>query len=299
MLAMRSILEATMLLIAFARIAFADPADHERVAVVAIDVGAAVPAHLTAKAATQIEGGLSAAGYDVLPNAQGLPLTSELARCREGSCVRQVGEALQVQAVVYAAITADGENIIISLRMFDTGAARQDASVHEVCELCGEAELSQRLHVAASTLRAQAVETQARLARPSLRPPVQVAPPQTPRRAEPRSIVPGVAIGLAGVATLAGGIYLIAIDGDGRCAKGDTPVFPDPGAVIRYPDPSNTNIFICRDLYTTKTLGFASTALGAAAIAFGTVMIVRARDQRDLEIMPLSHGVAVRMSLAW
>jgi hypothetical protein len=291
--------EAAMLLIAFARIGFADPADRERVAVVAIDVGADVPAHLTAKAGTQIEGGLAAAGYDVVPNARGMSLTSELARCRQASCVRQVGEALQVQAVVYAAITADGENIIIRLRLFDTRAARQDASVRDVCELCGEAELSQRLDVAAATLRAQAVEAQARLARPSFRPPVHVVPPEMPRRADPRSIVPGVAIGLAGAGALAGGIYLIAIDGEGRCAKGDTPMYPEAGAVIRYPDPSNPNVFICRDIYKTKTLGIASTALGAAAIAFGTVMIVRARDQRALEIMPLSRGVAVRMSLAW
>ena len=283
-------------------IALADSKLRERAVVAAIDLGTTVPTYLAAKVTAQIEAGLAAAGYDVVPGARGQPLTDELARCREGACVRSVGEALAVQAVVYATIVGQNDNTVITMRLFDASTTQQEAEVHEVCELCGETELSERLGLAASTLRARAVEARERRAKLAVenhpQPPLPGEPrPQTKRGS--RSMVPGIAIGAAGVAMLAGGIYLIAIDGSGMCSPGDLPIFPAPGAVIRYRDPTHHN-YVCRDIYKTKSLGIAGAGLGIVGLAAGTVLVIRARDHgRSVEITPLPGGGAVKVSLPW
>jgi hypothetical protein len=77
-------------------------------------------------------------------------------------------------------------------------------------------------------------------------------------------------------------------------------VYPDPGAVIRYPDPSNMDRFVCREVYRTKTLGIATTAIGAAAIAGGVALVVRAvQRERTVEIAPRPGGALVEVSWVW
>ncbi len=295
---MRTWLAASMLL-AVAQNAIADPAARERAAVIAVDLGPTIPAYLGARATGQIEAGLAAAGFDVVPAGQDASSIGALASCRDSACMRQVGDALAVQAIVHATIAAEADNTIVTLRLFDAGTGQQDAEVREVCELCGEAELSERLSVAASALRARAVEARER--RVQVKP---IAPPPggTPRPtplAPSRSIVPGIALGASGVVALAGGIYLIAIDGNGTCKSGDQPVFPDPDAVIRYSDPSNPDVFVCRRVYKTMLPGIASAGLGAAAIAIGAVLVVRARDRRALEVVPAPGGATVKVTVPW
>jgi hypothetical protein len=287
------------------QLAVGDPGPRERATVAAVDLGPTVPTYVTAKATSQIEEGLAAAGYEIVPLAAARPLSDELARCREGACVVQVGAALAVQAVVYATIVGQNDNAVITMRLFDASTARQEAEVREVCELCGESELAERLGVAASVLRARAAEARERRIkltaggpqRDSALPPPPPPPPPLPAE---RSLVPGLAISVASLGVIAGGIYLLAIDGDGTCSPGDSPVYPDRGAVIRYPDPGNRDVYFCRDIYRTRTLGIVGLGVGALGVAASAVLVVRARDsKRSVEVAPVPGGASVRVSLPW
>ena len=298
---MRRALAAGLLLVP--QLAVGDPRPRERAAVAAVDLGPTVPAYVTAKATAQIEEGLAAAGYEVVPLAA-RPLSDELARCREGVCVAQVGAALSVQAVVYAKIVGQNDNTVITMRLFDASTAREEAEVREVCELCGETELTERLGVAASVLRARAAEARERRIKLTVGGPQRgSAPPPPPPPPPPpaeRSLVPGIAIGVASLGMIAGGIYLLAIDGDGTCSPGDSPVFPARGAVIRYPDPENHGVYVCRDIYRTRTLGIVGLGVGALGVAASAVLVVRARgSNRSVEVAPVPGGASVKVSLPW
>ena len=285
--------------------ASADPVHHERVALVAIDLGPKVATYLRAKATTQIEEGLAAAGYDVLPTAQVAPrLTGDLATCREGPCVRSIADALGVASVVFATITSKDESSIITMSLYDVESARPVAEVREVCDLCGDSELVERLGVAASALRVQATEARERKARLAAQSkPIEHVPPPQVQATEPepqRSLVPGIAVGVTGVAAIGVGIYLIALDGRGTCSPGDEPVYPAQGAVIRYPDPTDPGKYVCRDIYRTKTLGIVGAGLGAAAAALGVALIVHSHHRgRTVEVEPTAGGASVKVSLSW
>ena len=82
------------------------------------------------------------------------------------------------------------------------------------------------------------------------------------------------------------------------CNAGDTPVYPDPGAVIRYPDPTDHSNYVCRDLYSTKALGISSIGAGVVAIALGTVLVVRAQ-QHEIQVTPTPGGATVGVAFAW
>lgn len=264
-----------VLLALFESVASAQP----RAALAALDLAADTPPYLRARATKQIEQGLAATGYDVIP---ALRLPDKLARCRSTDCMREVGRALDVQAILVVGVTPRGESSVIVLRMFDGATGRQLAELSEVCDLCGETELIEHLGIATSAVRARAAE--------ALEQPVMVM--------EASSIVPGVVTGAAGVAAIATGIFLVALDGRGTCHAGDAPVYPDPNGVIRYPDPANHDVFVCRDLYKTEALGIAGIGIGAAAVVLGAVLAVRARDRR-FEVAPTATGATVRMTIAW
>lgn len=261
-----------VLLALFESVASAQP----RAALVALDLAADAPPYLRARATKQIEQGLAATGYDVIP---ALRLPDDLARCRSTDCMREVGRALDVQAILVAKVTPRGESSVIVLRMFDGATGRQLAELSEVCDLCGETELIEHLGIATSAVRARAAEAREH--------PVVSS-----------SIVPGVVTGAVGIAVIATGIFLVALDGRGTCHAGETPVYPDPNAVIRYPDPANHDVFVCRDLYKTEALGIAGISIGAAAVVLGAVLVVRARD-RTFEVAPTATGATVRMTIAW
>jgi hypothetical protein len=278
-------------------LASADTKPPERAAVAAVDIGENVLDYLATKAKPQIEAGLVAAGFELETSAR---LPSDLAPCREGDCVRRIGDALGVQAVVFATLTRQDDNIIITLRLIDTRTVQQVAEVREICELCGAAELGERLGVAASTLRARAVEARDRREKLAikLQPHATDSSPGPSPSSRP-SIVPGIAIGVTGVLLLGGGIALLAIDGRGACSPGDQPVYPDPDAVIRYPDPSSMDEYVCRDIYRTRTLGIGGVSSGLVALAAGTLLVIRARRYERVEVTPLSGGAAVKVSLPW
>lgn len=298
---MRALLVAIGILLA-TRAAAGPAKPRERAAVAAIDLGPGTPAYLRETAASQIAAGLAAAGYEVVPAAEvAARLTGALASCRGGACVRAVGEALGVRTLVFVAIEGKDDNTTLTMRLHDGSTGEREAEVADVCDLCGEAELSERLGIVASALRARSLEARERKAKQAAIPPApQPPPPPAPADAARRSLVPGIATGAAGAAVFAAGVYLIAIDGRGTCDRGDGPVYPAPGAVIRYPDPSNHDIYVCRDVYRTQAVGIASAGLGVAALAAGVLLIVRAHGGGPaVEVAPRPGGGAVRAAWSW
>lgn len=289
---MRTTLVAIAILLAPHVAADPAPKPRERAAIVAIDLGPGTPPYLRETAAGQLAAGLAAAGYEVVPAAEiAARLTGELAGCRQGPCVRRVGQALGAPSLVFVTIDGKDENTIIAMRLHDDVTGERAAEVREVCDLCGQAELAERLSIAASALRARALETRERTAKQS--------GPAAPAGGR-RSLVPGILVGAAGAIAIAGGAYLVAIDGRGTCHRGDQPVYPTPGAVIRYPDPTDLDTFVCRYKYETRAPGIASAATGVVALAAGVALILRARvGARAVEIVPRSGGAVVDVSWPW
>nr|HEX4316863.1 hypothetical protein [Kofleriaceae bacterium] len=125
-----------------------------RASVVRVDLGAGVPEFVRKSATAKMDDGLIAAGYDVVAADK---LTPQLAACNDGACLRDVAKALGAPALVFASITRKDDSTIIVMRLVD-GERGGDAlaEVHEVCDLCGQSELEDRIGVAASALRAKA-----------------------------------------------------------------------------------------------------------------------------------------------
>jgi len=280
------------------QLAFADP--RPRAAIAAIDVGPGVPAYVRERAAQQIADGLRAAGYDVVPDADVRDKAPELASCREGSCLTELATRLDSRAVVIATFTEKDESTIAVMRLFDGASATPLAEVHDVCDLCGESELDERVAVAASALRQKAMEHRQRavvvVAPPPPPPPVAVAVPAS----STRSIVPGIAVGVAGLAVLGAAAYALHLDGKGTCSPGDGPVYPDAGATIRYPDPADHSSYVCSELYHTRTLGLALGGVGALGVALGAFLVVRAfGGEHAVTVTPTAGGASVGASFRW
>jgi hypothetical protein len=127
---------------------------------------------MRAKAVTATEGGLTAAGFEVLPLDQATAkLSGDLATCRQGPCLASVGKAVDAGALVVVTITRKDESTIIVMRLFDAATGEMAADIHEVCDLCGQHELDDRIDVAASSLHVKAKSELARSrARTSARP---------------------------------------------------------------------------------------------------------------------------------
>jgi hypothetical protein len=288
----------------------ADPS-RERAALVAIDLGPNAPIYLRATAASQLEAGLTAAGYELVPADEvSARLTGALASCRGGTCVRLVGAALGARSLVFVTIDGSEEHTAFAMRVHDGRTGELEAELHEVCTRCGQTEFSVRLGAAAATLHARALAHREAAspakALPEPAPGLTPAPPA--REASPgpapspasRSIVPGILVGVAGAIAVGGGLYLMAIDGDGTCARGDQPVYPAPGAVIRYPDPSDLDHFVCRKVYETQAPGITAAGVGVAALAAGVALVVRARTRgRSAEVAPRRGGATIGLSWTW
>ena len=151
-----------------------------------------------AKSTAQVQQGLIAAGYDVVPpeeTAKQLP--ANLAACKSGPCLAQVAKTLQASSLVHVSITRKHDSKIIVMRMLEPSTGEALADIHEVCDLCGQDELEERIGVAASALRSRAVvelNKRAAAATPAVAPPVRVAEvPAGPLRV---AIVPGIAVNL-------------------------------------------------------------------------------------------------------
>lgn len=286
----RSSALAVVIAAAAAASAAAAPADHA--AVIAIELGADVPAYVQPKLVARVAQGLQATGYTVVP-ADGA------GDCRAGACLTQLGERLGAGSLVLGTVERKAGSTIVDLRLVDAATTDTLASVHEVCDLCGESELEERVGVAASALRQRADDTRAKraAATPAPAPAAVVAQPIiVTRRHVPK---PAIALGGAGLLAVGVGVYLVVIDGRGTCHPGDQPVYPAPGAVIRYPDANNPNLYVCREQYQTETAGFVTGGLGVAAIAAAAAWVLVAHDEQMVMPMPVPGGAGVAVSLSW
>lgn len=169
----------------------------ERAAIMSIELGKGVQEFIRAKAAAQVQQGLMAAGYDVLSaeqTAQQLP--PDLAACKTGPCLAQVAKTLQATSLIHVSITRKMDSQIIVMRMIDPQTGDALADIHEVCDLCGQDELEERIGVAASALRAKAVSQIAKRAHAvpaSVPGPTVAQAPSGPLRV---AIIPGIAVNL-------------------------------------------------------------------------------------------------------
>lgn len=170
----------------------------ERAAILAIDLGKGVQEFVRAKATAQVQQGLIAAGYDVVsPEVTAKSLSAELAACKSGPCLAQVAKALAATSLVHVSITRKHDSQIIVMRMLEPATGDALADIHEVCDLCGQDELEERIGVAASALRAKALaqlNKRAAAATPAGAPPVVVA--QAPGGPLRVAIIPGIAVNL-------------------------------------------------------------------------------------------------------
>jgi hypothetical protein len=168
----------------------------ERAAILSIDLGKGVQEFVRAKAAAQVLQGLGAAGYEVIPPEQSSKqLTGDLASCKSGPCLGQVGKTLDASALVKVSITRKLDSQIIVMQLVEASSGEVVADIHEVCDLCGQDELEERLGVAASALRSKAVAHIAKRAPAAapVPPPVVVAQAGGPLRV---AVVPGIAVNL-------------------------------------------------------------------------------------------------------
>jgi hypothetical protein len=167
----------------------------DRAAILSIDLGKGVQEFVRAKASAQVLQGLSAAGYEVVPPEQSSKqLTGDLATCKSGPCLAQVGKALGASALVSVSITRKLDSQIIVMQLLEASSGEVVADIHEVCDLCGQDELEERLGVAASALRSKAVAYIAKRGSNAPAAPVFVAPP--PGGTLKVAVVPGIAVNL-------------------------------------------------------------------------------------------------------
>jgi hypothetical protein len=168
----------------------------ERAALLSIELGKGVQEFVRAKAVAQVQQGLGSAGYEVVPPDQASKqLGGDLASCKSGPCLAQVGKALNASALVNVSITRKLDSQIIVMQMLEASSGEVVADIHEVCDLCGQDELEERLGVAASALRSKAAAHVAKRASatPVVAPPVVVAQAGGPIRV---AVVPGIAVNL-------------------------------------------------------------------------------------------------------
>jgi hypothetical protein len=186
---------AVTLLVLFSASATAE-AGKERAAIISIEMGAGVQDFFRGIASTQVAQGLTAAGYEVLTLDQTTPkLTGELAGCRNGPCLAKVAKALDVTALVTVTLQRKTDSTVIVMRLVEPQTGDALADIHEVCDLCGQDELEERIGVAASALRAKAVAQFAKRGNAAPQPAPTPLPP-TPSGPLRVAIVPGIAVNL-------------------------------------------------------------------------------------------------------
>jgi hypothetical protein len=169
----------------------------ERAAILRIELGKGVQEFVRAKAATQVQQGLAAAGYDVVPAEQSAKqLSGDLATCKSGPCMGQIGKALGASALVSVSITRKLDSQIIVMQLADASSGDVVADIHEVCDLCGQEELEERIGVAASALRQKAASQLARRASAAAPVPQPVAVAPAAGGTLKVAVVPGIAVNL-------------------------------------------------------------------------------------------------------
>jgi hypothetical protein len=171
----------------------------ERVAIAVFNVtGQPLAAEAQIKLRASLRGGLAAAGFDVVPDAdvQRVVASSGIAGCDTMSCLRRIGELVMVRRVVKATVEVIGTTHVVStLELIDLADGKVAASAKDNCDVCTMKEVNDGLSNAAAALRMQLEGTTAQAA-----PPLAAAPPPPPAEAPShRTLYIGLAAASAGL----------------------------------------------------------------------------------------------------
>jgi hypothetical protein len=168
----------------------------ERVAVAVFTVsGQPLGEEAQAKLRASLRGGLGAAGFEVVPDAEVEKAIAAggLAGCDTLSCMRRIGELVLVRRVLKISVEVLGNTHVVSeLSLIDLSDGKVAASAKDNCDVCTMKEVNDGLSNAAAALRMQLAPGE----------PTPTAPPVTSAPVQPvtseGSSHRGLWIGLAG-----------------------------------------------------------------------------------------------------
>lgn len=195
-------------------------ANRERIAVAVFQVtGEPMPEEAQQKLRASLHGGLNAAGFDVVSDAEveRAVTVAGVAGCDTIACLRRVGEVVMVRRVVKANIEVLGPSHVSStLELIDLGEGKTIANASDDCTACRTKEVNDGLSNAAAALRMQ-------LEPPSAQPglPGATTPPPSDTTPPHRNLYIGLAAAsgalfVASVVTLA---VSAAYHGDTNCGS--------------------------------------------------------------------------------
>ncbi len=191
-------------------------ANRERIAIAVFNVtGEPLAEEAQQKLRTSLRGGLNAAGFDVVADAEveRAVATAGVAGCDTIACMRRIGELVLVRRVVKATIEVIGPSHVAStLELIDLADGKTVASANDDCTACRTKEVNDGLSNAAAALRMQ-LEPSAS-APPPLVPPT---PPPVETAPSHRSLYLGLAAGSG--ALFVGSVVALAVSGayHGHC----------------------------------------------------------------------------------
>lgn len=133
-------------------------APSERLAIVRFDVEGNVPPALRRALADRLIEGLSAVSFEVLkpkPEAESPVVEGAAERCKDEACFRRMATALNVSHLVAVQIAEQQKTFAITLELLSARTGSVVGTNRERCEICGVAEVAEKMYLAASTLRAR------------------------------------------------------------------------------------------------------------------------------------------------
>jgi hypothetical protein len=130
----------------------------ERLAIIRFDVEGNVPPALRQALSSKLVDGLSAVSFEVLKpsaNAESPVVEGVNMRCQDEECFRRLATALNVQHLVSVKISEQQKTFEITLELLNARSGAVVGTNRERCEICGVAEVAEKMYLAASTLRAR------------------------------------------------------------------------------------------------------------------------------------------------
>jgi hypothetical protein len=133
-------------------------ANAERLAIVRFEVNGNVPPALRRALGDRLIEGLTAVSFEVLrppPDSESPVFDREGEACRDEACYRRVAKGAKVSYLVAAQISERQKSFEITLELLSARSGSVVGTNRERCEICGVAEVGEKMSLAASTLRAR------------------------------------------------------------------------------------------------------------------------------------------------
>jgi hypothetical protein len=146
---------AVVLLIGSSAASAAEPGtSKERLAIVRMDFGGNVPPPLRRALGDRLMVGLQAVAFEVL--RPGPEVVAGGGRdCSTADCWRQMAESLGVSYLVRAAVEENDKTFAITIELISGRTGIVVGTNRERCEICGAEEVSEKMNLAAATLRSR------------------------------------------------------------------------------------------------------------------------------------------------